>query len=244
MKLIVAHTSGKNTELEVSSDIFGVKPNMNLLAQAVYIYQSNQRQGTSKVKTRSDINRTKKKWYKQKGTGNARHGARTPNIFVGGGISHGPTGMRNWTRTLTKSQKQKALVYALSARAKDIIISNEVEEVQAKTQAAVKFFNTIVKEADRILVVVKTPTEHIIRATRNLENILVTQADRLNVYEMLLADSIVMTKDAVQVIEKRCIGEKEEPKEEKKEVMKSTTTKTPVKKTTKKVEKKTVKKAK
>jgi large subunit ribosomal protein L4 len=94
MKLNVFGNTGKNTELEVSNEVFGQKPVASLLAQAVRVYLSNQRQGTSKVKTRADINRTKKKWYKQKGTGGARHGARTPSIFVGGAVAHGPTGLR------------------------------------------------------------------------------------------------------------------------------------------------------
>ena len=75
MKLQVVHTSGKSTELEVAKAVFGEKPNTSLLAQALRVYQLNQRQGTAKVKTRSEVARTKKKWYKQKGTGGARHGA-------------------------------------------------------------------------------------------------------------------------------------------------------------------------
>ena len=95
MKLQVVHTSGKSTELEVLKSVFGEKPNTSLLAQALRVYQLNQRQGTAKVKTRSEVARTKKKWYKQKGTGGARHGARTPSIFVGGGVKilFRPTGL-------------------------------------------------------------------------------------------------------------------------------------------------------
>lgn len=204
MTLQIVHTSGSNTTLEVNKDVFGVKPNEILLAQAVYVYQSNQRQGTSKVKTRGEINRTKKKWYKQKGTGGARHGARSPSIFVGGGVSHGPTGMSDWSRELTKSQRRKALIYALSMKAQDkaLMVSDELENLSAKTKKTAAFLEKVVgSDQKRILVVLHDSLENVLRSTRNITNVLVTQADRLNVYEMMLADKILMTKEAVKKLE-------------------------------------------
>lgn len=83
-----------------TSPIFATKPNQALLAQAVQIYLARARQASAKVKTRSEVNRTKKKWFKQKGTGNARHGARTAGIFVGGGVAHGPNGQQHYKLNL------------------------------------------------------------------------------------------------------------------------------------------------
>ena len=86
MKLQVVHTSGKSTELEVLKSVFGEKPNTSLLAQALRVYQLNQRQGTAKVKTRSGVARTKKKWYKQRNRW-SRHGART-QVFLSVEVLH------------------------------------------------------------------------------------------------------------------------------------------------------------
>src|SRR5260221_12210434 len=106
MKLTVASTVGQTSTLTVSDAVFGAPVNNGVIAQAVRVYLSNQRQGTSKVKTRGEISRTKKKWFKQKGTGNARHGARTPSLFVGGGVAHGPSGIQNYTLKMPGTMKK------------------------------------------------------------------------------------------------------------------------------------------
>src|SRR5690554_4960009 len=105
MKLTVITATSKASSIEVSDAVFGQKANPTLLAQAVRVYLSNLRQGTSKVKTRSEVSRTRAKWYRQKGTGNARHGARSAPIFVGGGVAHGPNGQQNWTKSLSRKMK-------------------------------------------------------------------------------------------------------------------------------------------
>jgi len=203
MKLQVVTTTGKRNEIEVSKAVFGEKPNSALLSQAVRVYLSNQRQGTSKTKTRSDVNKTKKKWYRQKGTGGARHGARTPSIFVGGGVSHGPTGMTDWTLSLTASQRRKAMIYALSAQAKNTVVAPELSSLSGKTKQADALLTSLVPKAKHILIVLERPVEEIVRATNNLEHVLVTQASRMNVYETLLADMILITEEAVHALEKR-----------------------------------------
>lgn len=215
MKLQVVSTSGKSTELEIAQQVFGEKPNMSLIAQAVRVYLFNQRQGNAKVKTRSDVARTKKKWYKQKGTGGARHGARTPSIFVGGGVAHGPAGMTDWTLKLSAAQRRKAMVYALSVQCKDMIVSRDVEQLSGKTKDAAKLFNTIAPESKHILVILHEPMQDVIRSSANLENVLVTQANRLNIYETLLADKIIMTEKALRMIEEKFASESKTAKVEK-----------------------------
>ena len=236
MRLAVLGTRGKKSELQVLDAVFGVKPNEQLLAQAVRVYLSNQRQGTHKVQTRSEVNRTKKKWYRQKGTGNARHGSRNPNIFVGGGVAHGPAGLTDWSRRLSQAQRKKSLIYALSSKASQILVSSEVENIEAKTAKAFGFFQTVVPEFKdkRILVVLHKSIEEVLRSTQNIQNVLVTQAARVNVYELLLADVIVMTPDAVRAIEQRANGQEAAADEK---LVKSET----VKKPTKPVEAKTTK---
>jgi large subunit ribosomal protein L4 len=105
MQLTVIDSTSKNEKVRVNDSLFTKKPATFLLAQAIRVYRSNLRQGTSYTKTRSEVKRTKTKWYKQKGTGNARHGARTPNIFVGGGVSHGPRAIENWSKKLNAKRQ-------------------------------------------------------------------------------------------------------------------------------------------
>ena len=232
MKLQVVHTSGKSTELEVLKSVFGEKPNTSLLAQALRVYQLNQRQGTAKVKTRSEVARTKKKWYKQKGTGGARHGARTPSIFVGGGVAHGPAGTTDWSLKLTTAQKQRALVFALSSQAKCMIVSDDIEKLSGKTKGAVKLFNTIAPDSKHILIILHDSLQNVIRSTANLQNVVVTQASRLNIYETLLADKIILTESAVRVLELKYSGEKKTEKKAEKFIEKAVVkviTKTPIK---------------
>jgi len=245
MQLTVIDTKGKNSTLEVLDSVFGVKPNNQLLAQSIRVYLSNQRQGTHKVKTRSDINRTKKKWFKQKGTGNARHGARTPNIFVGGGVAHGPNGLTDWSLTLSKAQRRKALLYAISTKASDILVSDEVAKIGAKTAEASKTLQTLVKNFKdiRVLIVLDKPATEILRSTQNIKNVLVTQVSRVNVYELLLADVILMSTDAVRELEKKATEvEKAEKIVKAATVVAKVVAKKTVKKPTVKSEKKVAKK--
>jgi large subunit ribosomal protein L4 len=206
MKLKVASTVGQNSTLTVSDAVFGAKFNPNLIAQAIRVYLSNQRQGSSKVKTRSEIARTKKKWFKQKGTGNARHGARTPNIFVGGGVAHGPTGLQNWTLKLPSNMKRAALVSALSKQVDCVMVSDDLNQLDGKTSSAQKMIAKMMPDAHHVLVVLPQASDLVMRSLRNLENVLVTSASRLTTYEVAYADGIILTKEAVKVLEDRLTG--------------------------------------
>ena len=207
MEFPVVSPTGKTGSQTVSEALFGQTPNPRLLAQAVQVFLFNQRQGSSKVKTRAEVARTKKKWFKQKGTGNARHGARTPNIFVGGGVSHGPTNVRDWTRTLSKTLRRKALVYALSARSSVSMVCDDVNEFVGKTKQVQMFLETVAKDKKHVLVVVESPNAQVVRAMANLDVVLLTQASRVNPYELLLADAIIYTNDALKTLESRINGE-------------------------------------
>jgi large subunit ribosomal protein L4 len=203
MKLQVSSTIGQNSTLTVNDAVFGVKPNQALIAQAVRVYLSNQRQGTSKVLTRSEVSRTKKKWFKQKGTGNARHGARTPNIFVGGGVAHGPTGEQNWNLKMATTMRRSALISALSAQVPAIIVSEDLNQLDGKTSSAQRLLRKMMPNANRLLVVLADNSPLVLRSIRNLTKTVVTHANRLTTYEVAAADGIVMTKEAVKVLEDR-----------------------------------------
>ena len=206
MKIARLTTSGIGEAMTANLVVFGAEINQVLLAQAVRVYRANERQGTSKVKTRAEINRTKKKWFKQKGTGNARHGARTPNIFVGGGVSHGPTGIQNWSLTLTKSMKQKALQSALAAQVENSFV---MEDFDAKTKNAVlrKMIGLARKKAEKVMVVLPRLTSPITLALRNMSRVTLVSAGRLTALEVAQTDLVVFTEAAVAVLEKR-LGQK------------------------------------
>lgn len=220
MKLTVVSTIGQNSTLTVSDSVFGAKISTTMIAQAVRVYLANQRQGSSKTQTRSEVSRTKKKWFKQKGTGNARHGARTPSLFVGGGVAHGPTGHENWSLKLSASQRKSALSSALSAQVEHIVVSDDINQLDGKTVSAQKMLTKMMPEAKHILVVLPKADARVVRSLRNLEKVYITSADRLTTYEVAYADAIILTKESVKVLEarleKKAKAEKgEEPVKEK-----------------------------
>jgi large subunit ribosomal protein L4 len=207
MKLTTYTKTGNEskTPLTVNDAVFNAEVNKNLLAQGIRIYLANQRQGTSKVKNRSAVIRTKKKWLKQKGTGNARHGSRNAPIFVGGGVAHGPTGLTNWRLKLTKRSKSQALIAALSAQKDNIVVCDGLNELSGKTKQAVDLLGKMVKQKEKVLVVLTESKPEIIKSLRNLQKVVVTRAERLNIYEVALADKIIITSDAVQQLEEKLV---------------------------------------
>lgn len=189
--------------LSVNEAVFAAPVNQVLLAQAIRVYLSNQRQGTSQVKTRSEVSRTTRKWYRQKGTGNARHGSKKAPIFVGGGVAHGPTGQENWNRSLTRQLKRKALISAMSAQADNMIVASGLSDLNGKTKEAVELLSKMKIEAKKVLIILADFDEQVLRSLRNLAQVQIAQADQVNVYDIASADQIVLTKEAVEVIEKR-----------------------------------------
>jgi large subunit ribosomal protein L4 len=206
MKVPTLTNTGITGETTVPAAVFSAEVNKPLLAQAVLVYRSNLRQGTAATKTRSAVTATTKKVYRQKGTGNARHGAKSAPIFVGGGVSHGPAGNANWDLKLTKKLKSSALVSALSAQAKNIFVSSYINELTGKTQEAAALLAPL-KEHGRVLVVVHETPETTYRAMKNIADVTVVPAYQLTALEVVHAHRIVMTPEAVEVIEKRVSGD-------------------------------------
>ncbi len=205
-------TSTGLSKVTVKSPLFDTAANPILLAQAVRIYLSRQRQGTAKTKTRGEVNRTKKKWYKQKHTGGARHGARTPNIFVGGGVSHGPTGTQNWWMELTGQMKRQAVGTALAAQAEQVILFdlNQDAKVLRKSLTSLK--------SERILVVTAVSDATLVKSIGNMSEVLITTAERVNALDILNADFVVLTEETLTAIETRLAAKEVVEKKEVAEV--------------------------
>lgn len=199
-----ASNGEKKGTVDLPKDIFGQKPNKSLLAQAVRVYLSNQRLAHAKTKGRGEVSRTTKKVYRQKGTGGARHGARSAPLYVGGGIAHGPRGIENHSRLLPKAMRTKALISALSLKAVDggiVIVS--LDKVEPKTNNVAKFFKKMNMPK---ATVVLGEQKDLLRAARNIKDIVFVPVDVLNTYQVMAAKILVLTEDAVVSLEKRIRG--------------------------------------
>ncbi len=203
MKLQTYTSTGKPGTLTVSDAIFAAPVNKALLSQAVRVYLSNGRQGTSKVKTRSEVNLTKKKMYKQKGTGGARHGAQSAPIFVGGGVAHGPKGIQNYSLRLLQKQKQKALISALSWQVESIQVMDELENSTGKTSELSKLLTKVSPDARKITIVIPTVQAELKKACRNIENTRIIAATELTALDVLQSDTILITTAAVKALEEK-----------------------------------------
>ena len=196
-------------KITLNKEIFGVKDNKKLLSQYIKVYLANQRQGTASTKTRGEINATTKKIYKQKGTGRARHGSKKAPIFVGGGITFGPS-PRDFSLKINKKQKRKALFMALSLRLKEKAIhglSNDFLKIKPKT----KEFNSFLKknsfEKGRILIILpKLETNNLILSARNISRIEFCYAKSINPYILLKFKNIFLLEESLKIMDKHFLN--------------------------------------
>lgn len=187
-------TKKVQTTSQTDLSVFNHEVSPSLLAQAIYIYQENSHAGVSKVKTRGEIDLTKHKVYKQKGTGNARHGAKSAPIFVGGGVTFGPRGLKLTPKSLNKKMKIKALLGALT-------LYNKEERLSVLDTTAIKDSST--KSALKVLGKDKLGLVHFnedaktLQAISNLDNVTLLSANRLNVYKVVQSPKLVLTPSAI-----------------------------------------------
>jgi large subunit ribosomal protein L4 len=200
---ITALNGGQGGSVELDDAIFGLEPRADILQRCVRWQLAKRRAGTHKTKGRSEIDRTTKKLYKQKGTGNARHGAASAPQFRGGGRSFGPV-VRSHEHDLPKKVRALALKHALSAKARDaaLIIVDEVKLTEAKTKALKDTFGKL-GLANALIIAGAEVDENFGRAARNLPNIDVLPVQGINVYDILRRDKLVLSRAAVDALEAR-----------------------------------------
>ncbi|MGO4573732.1 50S ribosomal protein L4 [Microvirga sp. 2TAF3] len=204
MKLEVTTLEGKKAgSVDLNETIFGLDPRADLLARCVRWQLAKRQAGTHAVKNRSDINRTTKKLYKQKGTGNARHGAASAPQFRGGGRAFGPV-VRSHAHDLPKKVRALALKHALSSKAKDasLIVVDEVQLSEPKTKALIERFGKL-GLANALIIGGAEIEANFQRAARNIPNIDVLPVQGINVYDILRREKLVLTKAAVDALEAR-----------------------------------------
>jgi len=189
-------------EIDLKDEIFGLEPRADLIQRVIVWQLAKRRAGTHKTKTRGEVDRTTKKWYRQKGTGSARHGARSAPLFVGGGKAMAPV-VRSHEFDLPKKVRAAGLRHALSSKAKDakLVVLDAASVDAVKAKALAKRLGKI--SSAGMLIVDGTFEQKFALSARNLANVDLLPAAGLNVYDILKSDTLVMTKAAIKAIEER-----------------------------------------
>ena len=187
--------------IELNDAVFGTDVNEHLVHMAVVQYLANRRQGTQKAKTRSEVSGGGKKPYRQKGTGHARQGSTRSPQFTGGGIVFAPQ-PRDYSFKMNKKEKRIALKSALtdSVQNDKVIVLDELKLNEIKTKEMIRILGNI-KAADKALIVTAEKDDIVVKSARNLAKVVTTEASILNVYDIMNAKTVVLTKDAVAKIE-------------------------------------------
>jgi large subunit ribosomal protein L4 len=204
MELAITTLEGKSAgKITLSDGIFGLEPRADLLQRMVRWQLAKRQQGTHDVKNRSEISRTTKKMYKQKGTGGARHGAMSAPQFRGGGRAFGPT-PRSHAHDLPKQVRALALKHALSSKAKSnaIVVVDDAVATDPKTKALKAQFDKL--GFGNVLIIGGAEiNRNFSLASRNLPHVDVLPVQGINVYDILRREKLVLTKAAVEALEAR-----------------------------------------
>lgn len=191
-----------STQGSLPASLFGAKVNKNLLSQALRVYLTNQQSHWSNTKTRGEVEGSTRKLFKQKGTGRARHGAVRAPIFVGGGIALGPKTRRTQLK-LPKKMKKAALISALSQKAVDqqVKVLDGVEKMTGKTKELASLLKKL--ETESALIVAEKSLSNLAHASRNIKALKTVDPNQLNLVEVMKYKSLVLTKQALEQLEKR-----------------------------------------
>jgi large subunit ribosomal protein L4 len=197
------------TAAKLDKAVFGIEvKNHELLKAAYTAYLANGRENLATTKTRGEVRGGGKKPWKQKGTGRARFGSSRVPIWRGGGITFGPTGNENYSKQLNTKAKRQAIRQALTlaTEAGKISVIESIASKEGKTAAFAELLAKV-NATRNILVVVDSKTPELIRASRNLQNVKLVSAAYVNVYDVLNADTILLTQAALDAVTERLTKE-------------------------------------
>ena len=201
-KISVLNIKGeKVSDLTLNAEVWGIVPNDAVLYDAITLARNSMRQGTHDTKTRAEVSGGGKKPWRQKGTGRARQGSTRAPHWRHGGIVFGPH-PRSYDKKMNRKERRLALKSALSYKFidKELIVVDNFNLESNKTKDAIKALENL-KVTKNILIVVDELTENVILATRNLENVILLQADEINTLDIISADNMIVTEKAVKLIE-------------------------------------------
>jgi large subunit ribosomal protein L4 len=191
-------------ELELDKALFDVKPNPALIHEAYVAQTANSRQVLAHTKDRSEVAGTGKKPWKQKGTGQARHGSRRSPIWVGGGITFGPTRNRNFSVKLNKAAKRKALAMVLTDKvaSEKFVAVDSLSLPEARTKVVAGILKKLPSSGKKTLIVLESSNQEAARASRNIPRVTTLPAHSLNIGDLLAHEFVVASKDAIESISK------------------------------------------
>ena len=197
----VYNIEGKEVgSIELNDAVFGVEVNEHLVHMAVVNQLANNRQGTQKAKTRSEVSGGGRKPWRQKGTGHARQGSTRSPQWAGGGVVFAPT-PRDYTIRLNKKEKRLALKSALTSRVNEnkFIVVEAMNCDEIKTKKFVEVMNNL--KASKALVVLEGENKNVVLSGRNIPTVKVTATNEINTYDVLKYETLVVTKAAVEKLE-------------------------------------------
>ena len=198
---VVDQAGAVTGNVDLPETIFGIEPNEPVMHQALLRQLANARQGTSSTKTRSDVRGGGRKPWRQKGTGRARQGSTRSPQWEGGGVVFGPH-PRSYRMDMPRKQRRLALRSALSAKAQDGgLVVLEAFTLEAPQTRAVTTLLRTVDAGRRVLVVLGSHNEMLEKSARNIAEVQVTLAGNLSVRDLLMAETVIVTRDAIEHIE-------------------------------------------
>ena len=202
-KINVLNVKGEKVkDITLDKEIWNIEPNDAVLYDAIMLAQSNVRQGTHAVKSRSEVSGGGKKPWRQKGTGRARQGSTRAPHWYHGGVAFGPQTEKNYTKKMNRKERRLALKSALSYKVLDneLIVLDSLNLESNKTKEMKEILANL--KVDRnILIVVDELDDNVVLATRNLSNVLLLSADEINTMDIVSAHALIATEGAIKSVE-------------------------------------------
>ena len=201
-KIDVLNIKGEKVrDISLNEKVWGIEPNDAVLYDAIVLAQNNQRQGTASTKTRSEVSGGGRKPWRQKGTGRARQGSTRAPHWPGGGVVFGPH-PKAYSKKMNKKERRLALLSALSYKLinSELVIIDELKFETNKYKESASMFKAL--NADKnILVVTDELNDNVILSTRNNDEVILLQDNEINVLDLVSADKLIITEQAVKNIE-------------------------------------------
>jgi 50S ribosomal protein L4 len=201
-KLSVLNIKGeKVNDITLNAEVWGIVPNDAVLYDAITLTRNSQRQGTHETKTRSEVSGGGRKPWRQKGTGRARQGSIRAAQWYHGGIVFGPHN-RSYDKKMNRKERRLALKSALAYKSLEskLVVVDSFNLETNKTSEAKSILKQLTSDKN-ILIVVEELNDNLILATRNLKNVVLLQTSEINTYDVIAADTMIITSDAVKTLE-------------------------------------------
>ena len=193
-------------QTRLPSEIFDVKVNSDLIHQVVTSQMANKRTVIAHTKDRAQVRGGGKKPWRQKGTGRARHGSRRSPLWKGGGVTFGPTKVRNFEKKINKKMKRKAILMVLSAKVKNdlLLILEKLSLEKPKTKLMAGILGKLPFKGSALIVLPQLEKD-IVRAAKNIKGVATVEARNLNALDLLSFKYLIMPKDSIKAIKETFI---------------------------------------